>query len=75
MGRAVDPKIFLAGHTTRNVLPGQLLVDSWMKRPLGLSDPSSATATVVLAPSGTDVGWHRPFEHLLVTMGRQELDC
>src|SRR5258705_494739 len=27
-----------------------------MKRPLGLSDPNRATATVVFAPSGTDIG-------------------
>ena len=27
-----------------------------MKRPSGLSDPNSATATVVFAPSGTDIG-------------------
>jgi hypothetical protein len=27
-----------------------------MKRPLGLSDPRSATATVVFAPSATDIG-------------------
>src|SRR6202163_2508798 len=35
---------------------GNSLLISWMKRPLGLSDPSSATATVVFAPSGTDIG-------------------
>ena len=35
---------------------GNSLLISWMKRPWGLSDPSSATATVVFAPSGTDIG-------------------
>jgi pimeloyl-ACP methyl ester carboxylesterase len=35
---------------------GNSLLISWIKRPLGLSDPSSATATVVFAPSGTDIG-------------------
>src|SRR3984957_11794730 len=35
---------------------GNSLLISWMKRPLGLSDPSNATATVVFAPSGTDIG-------------------
>jgi hypothetical protein len=67
MGRA-DPNLALTAETNAlsltNVFDlvsgmpyqGNSLLISWMKRPLGLSDPSSATDTVVFAPSGTDIG-------------------